>query len=224
MGSVHPAPPGIGGGKTGAPEDADRGRVFMMRVRSGRAADRGAVAHVAGIAKEYGRDLADITDRQNVQLHWIRIEDVPQIWQRLEGVGLSSLQACGDAPRNILGCPVAGIDAGESSTPPRCCGRPRRCRGQPEFINLPRKYKTAIGGARPSAPRTRSTTSLRRRHRPRRHAPASTCGWAAGCPPTRCSPGGSACSWPRTGSRRCGAGSPVCSATTATGGCAAGRG
>src|SRR5207248_235274 len=97
--------------------------------------------------KEYGRDLADITDRQNVQFHWIRIEDVPAIWERLEGVGLSSLQACGDVPRNILGCPVAGIDAGEILD---ASGVLRAVEAvaasNPEFTNLPRKYKTAVSG------------------------------------------------------------------------------
>src|SRR5499427_3948852 len=87
---------------------------FMMRVRiPGGQLSAEQLRTVASIGKEYGRDLADITDRQNVQFHWIRIEDVPQIWDRLEGVGLSSLQACGDVPRNILGCPVAGICADE---------------------------------------------------------------------------------------------------------------
>ena len=107
--------PGIGGGKTGALEDAEiEDPYFMMRVRipGGQlAADQ--LRAIAGIAKEYGRDLADITDRQNVQFHWIRIEDVPADLGRLEEVGLSSQQACGDVPRNILGCPVAGLDAAE---------------------------------------------------------------------------------------------------------------
>jgi sulfite reductase (ferredoxin) len=108
---------------------------------------------VAGVAKEYGRDLADITDRQNVQFHWIRIEDVPAIWERLDGVGLSSLQACGDVPRNILGCPVAGIDADEiidASATLRAIEAVAA--GNPEFTNLPRKYKTAISGCASQCP------------------------------------------------------------------------
>ena len=107
--------PGIAGGRTGALDDADiEDAYFMMRVRiPGGQLSAHQLRTVAGIAKEYGRDLADITDRQNVQFHWIRIEDVPEIWARLEEVGLSSLQACGDVPRNILGCPVAGIDGNE---------------------------------------------------------------------------------------------------------------
>ena len=66
-------------------------------------------APIAGISTEFGRDVADVTDRQNVQLHWIRIEDVPEIWRRLEAVGLDTTEACGDTPRVMLGCPLAGI-------------------------------------------------------------------------------------------------------------------
>ncbi len=86
----------------------------MMRVRiPGGQLSSDQLRAIGGISKEYGRDVADITDRQNVQFHWIRIEDVPMIWERLAEVGLSSIQACGDVPRNILGCPVAGIDDAE---------------------------------------------------------------------------------------------------------------
>ena len=63
--------------------------------------------------RSYARDTADITDRQNIQLHWIRIEDVPAIWAALESVGLTTAEACGDTPRVILGSPVAGVAADE---------------------------------------------------------------------------------------------------------------
>ena len=141
--------PGIGGGKTGALEDAEiEDAFFMMRVRiPGGQLSAEQLRTVAGIAKEYGRDLADITDRQNVQFHWIRIEDVPAIWDRLEGVGLSSLQACGDVPRNILGCPVAGISADEILDASAVLRATEAvAAANPEFTNLPRKYKTAISG------------------------------------------------------------------------------
>jgi sulfite reductase (ferredoxin) len=141
--------PGIGGGKTGALADAEiEDAYFMMRVRiPGGQLSAEQLRTVAGIAKEYGRDLADITDRQNVQFHWIRIEDVPAIWERLEGVGLSSLQACGDVPRNILGCPVAGICAAEVLDATAALRATEAlAAGNPEFTNLPRKYKTAISG------------------------------------------------------------------------------
>jgi len=141
--------PGIGGGRTGALEDAEiEDAYFMMRVRiPGGQLSAHQLRAVAGIAKEYGRDLADITDRQNVQFHWIRIEDVPAIWGRLEEVGLSSLQACGDVPRNILGCPVAGIDASEVLDATATLRATEAVAAlNPEFVNLPRKYKTSISG------------------------------------------------------------------------------
>src|SRR5437763_2817814 len=77
----------------------------------------------------------------------MRIEDVPEIWDRLEGVGLSSLQACGDVPRNILGCPVAGIADDEIIDATAALRATEAvAAGNPEFTNLPRKYKTAISG------------------------------------------------------------------------------
>ena len=141
--------PGIAGGRTGALDDADiEDSYFMMRVRiPGGQLSADQLRTVAGIAKEYGRDLADITDRQNVQFHWIRIEDVPEIWARLEEVGLSSLQACGDVPRNILGCPVAGIDGNEVIDATAALRATEAVAAlNPEFVNLPRKYKTTISG------------------------------------------------------------------------------
>ena len=141
--------PGIPGGKTGALDDADiEDAYFMMRVRiPGGQLTAAQLRTVAGVAKEYGRDLADVTDRQNVQFHWIRIEDVPDIWARLEEVGLSSLQACGDVPRNILGCPVAGIDAAEVLDATAALRATEAVAAlNPEFVNLPRKYKTSISG------------------------------------------------------------------------------
>ena len=81
---------------------------------------------IGGISTEFARDTADLTDRQNVQLHWIRIEDVPEIWRRLEAVGLSTTEACGDCPRVILGSPVAGIAADEIIDPTPAIRRDRR--------------------------------------------------------------------------------------------------
>jgi sulfite reductase (ferredoxin) len=141
--------PGIGGGKTGALEDAEiEDPYFMMRVRipGGQlSADQTRV--IAGIAKEYGRDLADVTDRQNVQFHWLRIEDVPAVWTRLEEVGLSSQEACGDVPRNILGCPVAGLDAAEILDASATLHATNAlATSREDLANLPRKFKTAISG------------------------------------------------------------------------------
>jgi sulfite reductase (ferredoxin) len=141
--------PGIEGGRTGALEDAEiEDSYFMMRVRiPGGQLSASQLRTVAGIAKEYGRDLADVTDRQNVQYHWIRIEDVPAIWDRLEEAGLSSVEACGDVPRNILGCPVAGVDHAEVLDATEVLRATEAvAAGNPEFANLPRKFKTAISG------------------------------------------------------------------------------
>jgi sulfite reductase (ferredoxin) len=141
--------PGIGGGLTGSlePEELDD-KYFMMRVRidGGRLTSE-QLRCIAGVSTDFARDTADVTDRQNVQLHWIRIEDVPEIWRRLEGVGLSTTEACGDTPRVILGCPLAGDDSNEALDGSEAIAEVvRRHIGSPEFSNLPRKFKTAISG------------------------------------------------------------------------------
>lgn len=121
---------------------------FMMRVRipGGRVTSE-QLRTIAGISQEFGRDFADVTDRQNVQFHWIRIEDVPTIWERLEGVGLSTTEACGDVPRTTIGCPLAGVDARELiDATPFIEEIERRFVGDPRFSNLPRKYKTSVSG------------------------------------------------------------------------------
>jgi sulfite reductase (ferredoxin) len=141
--------PGIDGGKTAIlePEELDD-EYFMMRVRiPGGALSSDQLRVIAGIAWEFGRDVADVTDRQNIQLHWIRIEDVPEIWRRLERVGLSTTEACGDTPRNMLGCPLAGVDADEVVDAHDLLRQVNElAEGNKEFSNLPRKYKTAISG------------------------------------------------------------------------------
>jgi sulfite reductase (ferredoxin) len=141
--------PGIHGGKTAIlePEELDDS-YFMMRVRiPGGALNSDQLRVIAGISTEFGRDVADVTDRQNIQLHWIRIEAVPEIWQRLEEVGLSTAEACGDTPRNLLGCPVAGVDADEVIDATATLRElDSFAVGNKEFSNLPRKYKTAISG------------------------------------------------------------------------------
>src|SRR5258707_12607479 len=107
--------PGIDGGKTAIlePEKLDD-RYFMLRIRiDGGQLSNDQLRTIADISERYARGTADLTYRQNVQLHWIRIEDVPAIWEALEAVGLSTMEACGDTPRVVLGCPLAGIDADE---------------------------------------------------------------------------------------------------------------
>jgi len=121
---------------------------FMMRVRipGGRLTTE-QLRVISHISQRYGRDFADVTDRQNVQFHWIRIEDVPAIWEALEGVGLSTTQACGDVPRTTIGCALAGVDARELiDATPFIEEIERRYVGNPAFSNLPRKYKTSVSG------------------------------------------------------------------------------
>ena len=115
MGLYTQRKPGLDGGKTGAlePEELDA-EFFMMRVRiDGGQLTTDQLRVIGEISTTYARGTADVTDRQNVQYHWIRIEDVPTIWAKLEAVGLDTLEACGDSPRVILGSPVAGIAADE---------------------------------------------------------------------------------------------------------------
>jgi sulfite reductase (ferredoxin) len=141
--------PGIDGGRTGTlePEELDD-CYFMMRVRvDGGALSTEQLRVLGTISRLYARDTADITDRQNIQYHWIRIEDVPTIWEQLEAVELSTTEACGDCPRVVLGSPVAGIAAEEIiDGTPAIEEIKRRYIGSPEFSNLPRKYKSAISG------------------------------------------------------------------------------
>ena len=142
--------PGIDGGKTAVlePHELDD-EFFMLRVRiDGGRLSTEQLRVVGEISQEFARDTADVTDRQNVQLHWIRVEDVPEIWRRLEAVGLSTTEACGDTPRVVLGSPVAGIAADEIlDGTPAIEEIGRRFIGSPDFSNLPRKFKTAISGS-----------------------------------------------------------------------------
>jgi sulfite reductase (ferredoxin) len=139
--------PGIDGGRTALlePEELED-EYFMLRIRvdTGQL-DLTQLRTIASISQEFARDTADITDRQNVQLHWIRIEDVPEIWRRLEAVGLQTTEACGDCPRVVLGSSVAGIAAAEVlDATPAIREIVERYVGAPEFSNLPRKYKSAV--------------------------------------------------------------------------------
>ncbi|WP_328470518.1 nitrite/sulfite reductase [Streptomyces sp. NBC_00448] len=142
--------PGIDGGRTAVlePEELDDS-FFMMRVRIDGGRLTVAQLRVIGeISQEFARGTADLTDRQNIQYHWIRIEDVPEIWRRLEAVGLSTTEACGDVPRVILGSPVAGIAEDEIiDGTPAIDEIHERYIGTKEFSNLPRKFKTAISGS-----------------------------------------------------------------------------
>lgn len=139
--------PGIDGGRTAIlePHELDD-EYFMLRVRiDGGQLDLNQLRAVADVSTRYGRDTADLTDRQNVQLHWVRIEDVPAIWKTLEAVGLSTAEACGDTPRVVLGSAVAGIAADEVIDPtPAIRSIVDTYVGDKAFSNLPRKFKSVI--------------------------------------------------------------------------------
>ncbi|MGU3433914.1 nitrite/sulfite reductase [Actinomycetes bacterium M1A6_2h] len=123
-------------------------KYFMMRIRC----DAGALnveqlRTLGQISTEFGRDTADLSDRENVQYHWIEVENVPEIWRRIESVGLKTTEACGDCPRVVLGSPLAGESLDEVLDPtPAIDQIVERYIGKPEYSNLPRKFKTAISG------------------------------------------------------------------------------
>jgi sulfite reductase (ferredoxin) len=140
---------GIDGGRTAIlePEEIEA-PFFMQRIRlDGGRMTSDQLRVIADISTRYGRDVADVTDRQNIQLHWIRIEDVPAIWAALEGAGMTTAEACGDTPRVILGCPLAGVERDEViDATEQILETARRYVGDPSLSNLPRKFKTAISG------------------------------------------------------------------------------
>ncbi|MER7269754.1 nitrite/sulfite reductase [Micromonospora carbonacea] len=138
---------GIDGGRTAVLEPHElEDEFFMLRVRvDGGQLTLEQLRVVADISREFARDTADITDRQNIQYHWIRVEDMPEIWRRLESVGLQTTEACGDCPRIVLGSPVAGVAEAELLDPtPALEEIVRRYVGDKRFSNLPRKFKTSI--------------------------------------------------------------------------------
>ncbi len=141
--------PGIDGGRTAVLDPAELDdEYFMLRIRiDGGQLTTEQLRTIADISTTYARDTADITDRQNIQLHWVRVEDVPAIWSRLEAVGLGTQEACGDCPRVVLGSPLAGIAADELIDPtPAIREITQRYIGDPAYSNLPRKFKSAITG------------------------------------------------------------------------------
>jgi len=121
---------------------------FMVRIRiPGGVLNAAQLATIADLSARFGKGLADITVRQNIQLHWVRINDIPQIFAALDRVGLTTTDACGDTVRNIISCPVGGVDCDELYD---VSGLIRRVNdffvGNREFSNLPRKFKIAITG------------------------------------------------------------------------------
>jgi sulfite reductase (ferredoxin) len=149
MGLYTQRKPGIDGGKTGSLEEEELDdRYFMLRVRTdGALLAPQAVRLLGTIGQRFARDTADVTDRENIQYHWIDIQDVPQIWEELDAVGLTTLEACGDSPRGFLGSPVAGVAVDEIIDGTSALEEiKRRYIGNPDFSNFPRKFKTALTG------------------------------------------------------------------------------
>ncbi|HTZ88944.1 MAG TPA: nitrite/sulfite reductase [Alloacidobacterium sp.] len=121
---------------------------FMMRIGIPNGIIRADQLRViADIAKKHARNLADITVRQNIQLHWLTIESLPEIVDALDGIGLSPKGACGDVVRNVTGCPLAGIAHDEIlDASPLAVEVAHHLTANPEFYNLPRKFKISISG------------------------------------------------------------------------------
>jgi sulfite reductase (ferredoxin) len=123
---------------------------FMVRIRIPNGLLRSdQVRAVADITERHARGVADITVRQNFQLHWVTIESLPDVLETLWRVGLTTTGACGDVARNITGCPVAGLDAEEIvDASPLALAIDRELGGAAEFYNLPRKFKISITGCK----------------------------------------------------------------------------
>jgi sulfite reductase (ferredoxin) len=102
---------------------------------------------IGGLTRKYARNLADITVRQAIQLHWLTIESLPEVVDALDAIGLSPKGACGDVVRNVTGCPLAGVAADELiDASPLAFEIAQLLAGNPEFFNLPRKFKISVSG------------------------------------------------------------------------------
>src|SRR5437867_114373 len=123
---------------------------FMVRIRVPNGMLRaGQLRAIATAARDHARGVADLTVRQNVQLHWITIESLPEVLETLWGAGLTTMGSCGDDTRNITGCPLAGLDRDElCDASPLGLEATSLLVGNPEFYNLPRKFKICITGCR----------------------------------------------------------------------------
>ena len=121
---------------------------FMMRI----GLPNGIVsAHqlrvIARLTRTHARNLADITTRQNIQLHWLTLESLVEIVDELTAIGLSPKGACGDVVRNVTGCPLAGLDGHQLlDASPLAREIARALTGNPDFYNLPRKFKITASG------------------------------------------------------------------------------
>ncbi|HEX9984648.1 MAG TPA: nitrite reductase [Thermoanaerobaculia bacterium] len=142
---------GDGAGVLGGVKGEGRSAPFLMariRLTNGIVSSH-QVRTIARVAAEYARGTADITVRQNIQLHWIRIENLPDVLDALWSAGLTTMGSCGDDTRNITGCPLAGVDGDELvDASPLALEATQQLVGNAEFYNLPRKFKVAITGCR----------------------------------------------------------------------------
>jgi sulfite reductase (ferredoxin) len=136
---------GVIGGKNGEGKAVP---FFMVRIRIPNGLLTSEQARtIADLSDHFGNGVADITVRQNVQLHWIRVENLPELLERLWSVGLRTTGACGDVTRNITGCPLAGIHSHEiADVSPLVLALDKELAGNPDFYNLPRKFKITITG------------------------------------------------------------------------------
>ncbi|PYX25091.1 MAG: nitrite reductase, partial [Acidobacteria bacterium] len=123
---------------------------FMVRIRIPNGLLRSHQLHtIADVTERYARGTADITVRQNIQLHWVTIQALPELLDALWSAGLTTKGSCGDDTRNITGCPLAGVDADEvCDASPLALEANRFFEGNPDFYNLPRKFKVCITGCR----------------------------------------------------------------------------
>jgi len=136
---------GVTGGKGGEGLASD---YFMMRIGIPNGLLTAHQLHaIADITAKYARGVADITTRQNIQLHWLTIESLPEVVEALTAIGLSPKGACGDVIRNVTGCPLAGLDGHELlDASPLAVEVAEKLTANPEFYNLPRKFKISITG------------------------------------------------------------------------------
>src|SRR5258708_4188109 len=136
---------GATGGKGGEGKATE---FFMMRIGIPNGILTSHQLRIIGqLAKTHARNLADITVRQNIQLHWLTIESLPEVVAALDAIGLSPKGACGDVVRNVTGCPLAGLDAHEViDASPLAVEVAHKLTANPEFYNLPRKFKISVTG------------------------------------------------------------------------------
>jgi sulfite reductase (ferredoxin) len=136
---------GATGGKGG---EGLASEYFMMRIGIPNGiVSASQLRTIGGITRKYARNLADITVRQNIQLHWLTIESLPEVVDALDAIGLSPKGACGDVVRNVTGCPLAGVAADELiDASPIATGIAHMLTANPDFYNLPRKFKISASG------------------------------------------------------------------------------